>query len=247
MMKRLILVTLVIVLLIVGFFSRGKPTLPVPKSASDFVNAVKNPALDPTLAEAPQPVPASKPATFNLNIPFQSQAPFGDWSMPYQEACEEAAAIIADRYFSGRPLDAATMKDEILKLIDWENNNFGDYRDETAEQIATVLRDYMGHRDVQVVYNFTIDDIKREISQGHPVIVPAAGRLLGNPNFRRPGPIYHALVIKGYTRDKIITNDPGTRNGKDFLYDPQVLMNAIHDWNPANILDGRKAMIVVKS
>ena len=99
---------------------------------------------------------------------------------------------------------------------------------------------------MEVKYIFTIEDIKREVAAGHPVILPAAGRLLPNPNFRQPGPIYHALIVKGYMRDgRIITNDPGTRNGKDFLYKPEALMNALHEWNSEDILLGSPAMIVV--
>ena len=42
------------------------------------------------------------------------------------------------------------------------------------------------------------------------------------------------LVIKGFTSDgKFITNDPGTRNGADYLYTESTLMSAIHDWTGA--------------
>lgn len=190
-------------------------------------------------------LPAELPGALNLNIPFASQAPFGNWDMPYQETCEEASVIMAHRYFTGQSLDADTMDKELLALIKWEEETFGYYKDTTAEEVARILREYFGHKKVEVLYEFTIDDIKKEIAAGHPVILPAAGRLLPNPYFRQPGPVYHALVVKGYTESKIITNDPGTRKGKDFLYDPQTLMKAIHNWNAENILDGEKVMIVV--
>ena len=76
--------------------------------------------------------------------------------------------------------------------------------------------------------------IKTAIAAGHPVIIPSAGRELGNPNFTGEGPIYHNLVIRGYTADgKFITNDPGTRKGEQYVYEQSVIMNAIHDWVPA--------------
>ena len=114
---------------------------------------------------------------------------------------------MAHYYLVGKTLNPKIMDAEILKLIEWENKTFGYYEDTTAAEIARILREYFGHKNVEVRYDFTIEDIKSEVASGHPVILPAAGRLLGNPNFRRPGPLYHALVIKGFTKNKIITND----------------------------------------
>lgn len=216
-------------------FSFLKPSLPQPQAVHEF-----------TKISAPSTL-YHLPSTINLKIPFAPQAPFANWGLPYQEACEEAAVIMAHRFFTGQKLTTKIMDEEILKLVEWEKKTFGYYEDTNAQEIARILREYFGYLGVEVRYTFTVEDIKREIAKGHPVIVPAAGRLLPNPYFRRPGPIYHALVIKGYTKTKIITNDPGTRRGADFLYDPQALMNALHEWNPKNILDGRKAMIVVKN
>lgn len=251
-----------------------KPRLPEAKTAAEFKLKVNDSEIPAVLSNLPPsavsmltpPAPAGStssktpappstaeissselPDAINLNIPFASQAPFGNWDMPYQETCEEASIIMAHRYFTGQSLDADTMDSELLGLIAWEEETFGYYKDTTAEEMARILREYFGHKNVEVRYEFTIDDIKKEIAVGHPVIIPAAGRLLPNPYFHQPGPVYHALVIKGYTASKIITNDAGTRKGKDFLYDPETLMKAIHNWDPDNILEGAKVMIVVKS
>lgn len=225
-----------------------KPRLPEAKLATQFTALPKKTEQQPIGTSSLQPTTYKLPPSVNLNIPFGSQAPFADWGMPYQEACEEAAVIMAHRFFSGEPLNAKIMDREILKLVEWQEKTFGYYKDTTAEEIARILREYFGHSDIEVRYEFTIEDIKKEVAAGHPVIVPAAGRLLPNPNFKQPGPIYHALVIKGFLANgKIITNDPGTRKGADFIYSPDALMNAIHDWNAEDILKGRKVMIVVRS
>src|SRR3989344_4989971 len=43
-------------------------------------------------------------AEVNLPVPFTSQAPHANWDMPYQEACEEASALMAIRYAFGNPI-----------------------------------------------------------------------------------------------------------------------------------------------
>ena len=223
------------------------PRLPEPKQAEEFIKEKPKTEIVLLKTENKNPEPATPKSIeeINLDIPFGSQAPFANWDLPYQETCEEAAAIMAHYYLAGKKLNPKIMDEEILALIEWEKKTFGYYEDTTAEEMARILREYFGHKNIEVRYEFTIDDIKKEVALGHPVILPAAGRLLGNPNFRQPGPIYHALVIKGFTKNKIITNDPGTRNGHNFLYDPKVLMDAIHDWNSEDILLGKKAMVIV--
>lgn len=191
----------------------------------------------------------SIPAEFNLDVPFAVQAPFAVWDAVHEDACEEASVIMAAHFVLGKKLpDAAYIDGEILKIVDWETKNFGFWKDTDAEKTAEILRKYYGLKDVRVEYDITLDDIKKEIAAGYPVILPAAGRMLKNPYFKGEGPFYHMVVAKGYTKDgKIITNDPGTKRGKNFAYDAAVLFNAIHDWNGGDVLNGRKAMIVVRN
>jgi hypothetical protein len=194
----------------------------------------------------PTPPEISLPASVNLDVPFQPQAPMGDWGLPYQEACEEAAIIMVDAYFKNVPLAAGTMKSEILKLAEWQTMTFGYYKDTNMAEIARVLREYYGLMNVEIIYDYTPDTIKKALSNGYPVIMTLAGRELNNPYYVPPGPIYHAIVIKGYLNNQFITNDPGTRHGHDYLYDVQVLINANHEWNDLDILQGRHGIVVVK-
>jgi hypothetical protein len=199
------------------------------------------------------PTPANPPATtaipeeINLAVPFTSQAPHKNWELPYQEFCEEASVLMAAHYMQGKNIPNPEYADaELLKIKAWEEARFGDYKDTTAEQTADILKDYYGIQEVLVNYNPNISMIKEAVAKGKLVIIPAAGQQLPNPNFRSPGPLYHMLVIKGYTKaGRIITNDPGTRLGADFLYDPDPLMNAIHDWNGGDVENGDKVVIIV--
>lgn len=190
----------------------------------------------------------SIPAEFNLDIPFAVQAPYAVWDAVHEDACEEASVIMAAHFVLGKKLpDAAYIDAEILKIVNWEIKNFGFWKDTDAEKTAEILRKFYGLKNISVKYGITVDDIKKEVAAGHPVILPAAGRALKNPYFSGEGPFYHMLVVRGYTKDgKIITNDPGTKRGKNFIYDAAVLFSAIHDWNGGDVLNGQKVMIVVK-
>jgi len=188
------------------------------------------------------------PAELNLDVPWLSQAPKANWDYPYQEACEEASMVMVDAFYQKRtgkiPVDEADA--EILKLVDYENKTLGDYKDTTAEETAQIIRDYYGYTDVRVFPVSEALDIQSVLARGYPVIMPFWGKALENPNFRNGGPLYHMLVVKGYTDDgHFITGDPGTRLGQDYIYTFENLLESAHDWNGGNVSEGKKMMIVV--
>ena len=143
--------------------------------------------------------------------------------------------------------DAAFADKALLGIKAFEEKRFGYYQDTNAAQTAIILQEYYHYNQVQLLQNPTIADIKQAITDKKIVLVPAAGRDLGNPYFQTPGPLYHMLVIKGYTsNNKFITNDPGTRHGADFIYDQTTIMNAMHDWRTDSQIElGKKVVIIV--
>lgn len=184
--------------------------------------------------------------TLDLPVSFASQAPFADWSMPYQEACEEASIIMTAKYFKNELLDKDVMNREILALVEWEKEYFGYWEDTTAEEVVEVLEKYYAVKS-HTSTDVSIDNIKEELNKGNLIILPTAGRLLDNPYFSGEGPVYHMLVVRGYDRNEFITNDPGTRRGDGFKYKYDNLINAVHNWNKTkeNIYTGQKIMVVV--
>lgn len=201
-----------------------------------------------TKPESPQEVETNIPLSFNLAVPFTSQAPEANWEMPYQEACEEASVLMVHAFYDNvapGKIPTKTADEELLKMVEFENTIFGYYEDTSAEQTAIFISQFYGYGRVDVIENPTVDQIKTHISEGRPVILPAAGQQLGNPNFTSPGPLYHMLVIRGYTQDSFITNDPGTRNGEAYVYKITKLMSAMHDWNGGDVEHGRKVVIVI--
>jgi peptidase C39-like protein len=241
-----------------AFEARNRPELPPAQpyqprpepepTVGEPAEPIETPAPEPEPPVEPAPAPAPTTSGVNLDVPFTSQAPHANWDMPYQEACEEASLMMVHAYIDGAGAFTPNEADrQILALVAWEEEHLGFYKDTTAEETARVAREYYGHAKSRAVAITSMEDVKREVAKGNPVILPAAGKLLPNPYFSGDGPLYHMLVVKGYTKDgKIITNDPGTRRGADFLYDPAPLWNAVHDWNGGDVVNGAKVMIVVE-
>ncbi len=209
---------------------------------------------NPPAVQPPQKVPPPPPSTglkseVNLSVPFTSQAPHKNWGEPYQNFCEEASVLMAASYILGQDIPNADYADQkLLAIKAYEDKTFGYYLDTTAAETAKILTDYYKINQVKLVDNPTVNDIKQAVADGKVVLVPAAGQDLDNPNFTNGGPVYHMLVVKGYTKDgKFITNDPGTRLGANFLYTYDNLMNAIHDWVgfDRDIHEGKRVVIIV--
>jgi len=194
----------------------------------------------------------SIPGRLLLPVLFAQQAPFGNWDELHQEACEEASMIVVDSYFNNTPLDESIMETKIQDIVAWQEEQ-GYKVDLSAQEMVDVLKSYF-NRESRLVTEVTIDRIKYELTQGNLVIVPAAGRELHNPNFKQPGPIYHAVVVVGYDHAGFIVHDVGTRKGKNYHYSFDVFMNAIHDWDhqlaeggmtDEEMAQGRKTIVVV--
>lgn len=198
---------------------------------------------------------AALPAAKNVLVPFTSQAPTANWDQDHEEFCEEASVLMVGRFFSNRKITSKADAESALQRIKkWELQHLGFYYDTTAAETAKVLAGLYNVK-VELKTNPTIQDIKLALANNNLVIVPAAGRELGNPNFTAPGPIYHNLVIRGYTKDgKFITNDAGTRKGEGYVYKQSVVMKAMHDWVPngdrtkprnGDVANGRKVVLII--
>ncbi|MCK5017940.1 MAG: C39 family peptidase [Candidatus Peribacteraceae bacterium] len=187
----------------------------------------------------------NSPSKLKLDVPFTTQAPNANWDDPYQEACEEASLIMVHSYLSNIDLNIENSDEMILNLIKWEKEN-SYAQDVTLDQLAMIAEKYYKY-ETEIINNPNIDDIKKQIEKGNPVIVPVAGRNLGNPYFSGEGPWYHMLVIIGYKGNKFITNDPGTKRGEGYKYNFDVLLDAIHDWTGVKEeieAGGRKILVV---
>lgn len=205
-------------------------------------------AQEETSVEISTPPQNELPKSVIVDVPFTSQAPFGVWDNTHEEACEEASLIMMKYYLDGKELNPQIAESEIQSLKEYQIKKYGHFEDSDMEELVETAFDFYKLDNLKVVYDFSMQDLKRELAKSNPVIVPTAGRELGNPFFTQPGPLYHNLVLVGYDGNKIITNDPGTKRGESFEYDIDVLFASIHDFpgDKNKITQGRKAMIVVE-
>ena len=261
----------VLAILIVGFLERGAlrdawiswraPALPPAVSFEEIKEA--DPRLptpersdggqvgtSPTPVEpsAPAPAPMTSQAPINLAVPFTPQAPYANWDEFHEEACEEASLLMVHRFYEGeRPglIDPSSAEEDIQAIARFEDAIFGYNTDTTAAQTGVVAEQFYGYERVETIDDPTVEDLKRHLTAGRPVIVPAAGRELGNPYFTPPGPEYHMLVLRGFTSAGFITNDPGTRRGEGMVYSFDTIMGAMHDWNTEDINKGAKTVLVI--
>jgi hypothetical protein len=190
----------------------------------------------------------------NIEVPFTSQAPFGNWGdSRLQDACEEASVLMAMKWVKGETLTSGEARDEFFAISSFQKENYGTYTDTSAQDtLERIINDYYQYNKAEVKYDFSIEDMLLELDKGNLLIVPTNGQKLNNPYYTGAGPLRHNLLVKGYDRtsNEFITNDPGTRHGANFRFSFSNLYNAIRDYPSGDhkpILENRKAMIIINN
>lgn len=204
------------------------------------------PALSHRSSAASAAASSKSPNSLLIKVPFTSQAPFANWDKVHEDTCEEASVLMDQLFLTGVPsISQQDAENELQKMVQWETDN-GYGPSVTAEQLLTIAKNVYG-LDGRVDSDVSEAHIKDLLQQGYPVIVPAAGRMLGNPYFSGAGPWYHMLLVVGYAGDTAVTNDPGTRRGEGYRYSFSTLINATHDWTGKNedIENGPKRVLIL--
>lgn len=120
--------------------------------------------------------------------------------------------------------------------------------DISSQQVATLAaQTYRRNYKIYTGNDVTIATMKSLLAKGYPIILPVAGRDLGNPNFQGEGPPYHMIVLTGYNENSFYAHDPGTQFGAHYEYPQDVIQNAIHEWTGSKetVYEGGKAMLVL--
>ncbi len=187
---------------------------------------------------------AELPTALNLKAPFYAQAPLGNWDYPWQEACEEASVLLAANEYFDHQWTAEQFNQQILQIVDWENKIFGDYKHTTMAQTSQMLNQYL-KLDTKIHENPDLNTVKQILADGHFIILPFAGKEVGNPYYNNGGPNYHVILAKGYTaNNELITHDVGTKHGENYVYDWSTIDAALHDYSDP-IDSGAKRIIEV--
>lgn len=189
------------------------------------------------------------PVAVNLEIPFFVQAPDGNRSLPWKEACEESSLILARHYLAGKELSKTDFKEDILGMVAIQEEIFGNYIDTSIEQTQQIYEAmYPSFGSTKILQDPTIEELKVELAQWHPIVAPFAGKELGNRYFSNGGPRYHMMVIRGYDDAHFYTNDVWTRRWENFPYTYDLIMWALHDLVPEwewDINFGEKKVLVL--
>ncbi len=194
-----------------------------------------------------QILPKIIPQSVILPVPFSAQAPTDNWSR--NEDCEETSITMANAYLTNTTEDklpATAAQEAINNLKKWEAANLG-YNTNTGADATTKMAEGAFGLNVRQISNFTEEDLKKELANNHPILLPINAKLLGSPQYFDNGPTYHMIVIRGFKGDTFIVNDPGTNNGDGNEYSFAILKKASADWNQATkmIDTSRKIALVV--
>lgn len=177
--------------------------------------------------------PASSTTVKKIPVPFTVQAPDANWGQPWQDTCEETVIAMVDFFYTGNSFTKDTAKKAILNIINIKEKYIGKSIDENAETIIYLINNFLPW-EAYTVKNPTLIDIKSEIDNNRPVILPVHGKYLYNPYFKNGGPDYHTIVISGYddAKQEFIVQEPGTKYGLDFHYSYDTILSAMHDYLP---------------
>lgn len=188
-----------------------------------------------------------------LPVAFASEAPEGKWVQPWANACEEATILMAEKFYTGATsISVDTAKTYLEFLFDKEIMLFGTNRNADAFQIAEVIEKYADFKG-RIVRNPTLEDLKKEIREGRPIISLHRGFDLHNDNigFSPIKSSYHTIVLVGFDDDKKIfyAHDPGDEfDGENHVYSYDTIMNSMHDYNSRDDkADGEPTVIFTSS
>ncbi|MDP2586673.1 MAG: C39 family peptidase [Candidatus Komeilibacteria bacterium] len=171
-----------------------------------------------------------QPISVSLAVPYASQAPEGDWSAPWDEACEETSALMIAGYYQGQAtLEIPSVITQILAMVAWENQVLGKNKDTEATGIKALI-DHLGFFEATIQRDPSLKRIQKELRAKRPVIILVNRyQLYGEPNL---GDSYHVAVIIGYDEasGEFIIHDPAKSADTRYLYG--TVMNSLHDFNP---------------
>ncbi len=182
----------------------------------------------------------------DLEVPFTAQSPDGNWSEPWQNACEETTILMVDNFYQDEDLNIEEEKQRILEILKTKKDTIKVSKDESLTTISDLINSLDLNWTSSIKKNPTIDELLQELANNRPIIVPILAGDLPNPYYNDVN--YHVIVLVGYDQEKGVfkVNDPGTQYGENLSYNYETLMNAIHDLNQTDYEAGEKRVLFTK-
>ena len=183
----------------------------------------------------------TRPSQMSINVPYTSQAPAGDWSEPWQNACEETSIYMVSSFYANDPIKRDAAIKNIKNILAVKKQDFKVSKDESLAEIAALIKALGFPWSTKIVDDPTPEQLKQELSLNRPIIVPVYAPTLGQTD----GANYHVMVLIGYddATQTFIVNDPGVTNGQNRHFPYATFMQAIHDLNQKNYQAGQPAVL----
>ena len=153
--------------------------------------------------------------TEDLEVPFTSQSPDGNWGEPWQNACEETSILMVDNFYQDENLNIEEEKKRILEILKTKKDTVKVSKDESLTTISDLINSLDLNWTSSIKKNPTIDELLQELANNRPIIVPILAGEVPTPYY--DGVNYHVIVLVGYDQEKGVfkVNDPGTQYGEN--------------------------------
>jgi hypothetical protein len=182
-----------------------------------------------------------RPDKKTINVPYTSQAPAGNWSEPWGNACEETSIYMVSSFYANDPIKRDAAIKNIKNILAVKKQDFKVSKDESLQEISDLIKALGFPWTTKIVNNPTEEQLKQELSANRPIIVPVFAPTLGQTD----GADYHVMVLIGYddATKTFIVNDPGITNGQNRHFPYDTFMAAIHDLNQKDYQAGESAVL----
>jgi len=162
-----------------------------------------------------------------LDVPFKAQVPPGSWDKT--KNCGQACSSMVFCYY----WNTEPSEEDIKKIDNWLYEKYGDPIDNyngwetTTTKLKTLACEYANFPKSYKASGWNLEKVKQEIDAGHPVLVAIVAGKIQYRKKTDPDVIHyrnynweggHFVVVKGYTSDCIICNDPATSLGDGKQY-----------------------------
>ncbi|MCX6730199.1 MAG: C39 family peptidase [Candidatus Portnoybacteria bacterium] len=177
-----------------------------------------------------------RPTKLILDVPFINEAPDGNFSGNWKNACEEASMTMVEKYYLGEKfVSIKEAMDAMQKLFSYEDRVYGSNADSDAQRTMEIINNNLNYT-ATIIENPTIEQIKKQIQKKRPVITLHYGFELHNLNipFAVYGSYYHQMVVIGYddaTKEFIVHDDGDQKYGANHRYGYDLFMGSLHDFD----------------